>query len=246
MPLTWLDISAGIPQTHAWQRFATPAGPVAAAGRLERADTTGVARDPVSDLVGSSDIDPAHRVQQVLTGRRPAAGAPAGGRKVGSTSAAVQRQIGVDRRYFGVLFTDVHYDDGQEVPYDRPLRQDPLPQPVFESTSAKAHLVNAPRYAEAGIQAVELFCAILTDADRAAVTASIHDMVAAVQEYVPDYALRAEPRFDWDGNARVAVFLEVEGNGDHLPPCAGNLDIMTAAAARIGELMATAKLEATA
>jgi acetaldehyde dehydrogenase len=85
------------------------------------------------------------------------------------------------------------------------------------------------------------------DADRAAIAASIHEMVAEVQEYVPGYTLRAEPQFDephqhWQGNGRVAMFLEVKGNGDYLPPYAGNLDIMTAAAARVGELMAYAKL----
>jgi acetaldehyde dehydrogenase len=236
------------------------------------------------------------------------------------------------------------------------LRQDPLPEIVFEATSAAAHVAHAPRYAEAGIQAVDLtpahlgpmvcppvnlpehltapnismitcggqatipmvhavcrvtevpyaeivasvasrsagpgtranideftrttagavaevggagqgkaiiilnpveppmimrdtvFCMIPPDADRAAISRSIEDMVAEVQRYVPGYTLRAEPQFDeprpeWRGNARVATFLEVAGNGDYLPPYAGNLDIMTAAAARVGELIAADKLE---
>jgi acetaldehyde dehydrogenase len=88
-----------------------------------------------------------------------------------------------------------------------------------------------------------VFCAIPADADTAAITASIDQRVAEVQQYVPGYALRAEPQYDeprddWDGHARVAVFLEVRGNGDYLPPWAGNLDIMTAAAARTGEQLA--------
>jgi acetaldehyde dehydrogenase len=88
-----------------------------------------------------------------------------------------------------------------------------------------------------------VFCAIPPDADRDKITASIVDMVAQVQTYVPGYTLRADPQFDepaeiWNGRARVAVFLEVAGNGDYLPPYAGNLDIMTAAAARVGERVA--------
>jgi acetaldehyde dehydrogenase len=88
-----------------------------------------------------------------------------------------------------------------------------------------------------------VFCAIPADADTEAITASIKNRVAQVQEYVPGYALRAEPQYDpprdtWNGMARVAVFLEVYGNGDYLPPWAGNLDIMTAAAARTGEQLA--------
>ncbi len=88
-----------------------------------------------------------------------------------------------------------------------------------------------------------IFCAIPADADVDAITASIRSRVAEVQEYVPGYRLRADPQFDepralWDGNGRVAVFIEVTGAGDYLPPYAGNLDIMTAAAARVGGLMA--------
>jgi acetaldehyde dehydrogenase len=92
-----------------------------------------------------------------------------------------------------------------------------------------------------------VFCAIPADADTAAITASITKMVTEVQQYVPGYTLRVEPQYDeprdvWNGMARVAVFLEVRGNGDYLPPWAGNLDIMTAAAARTGEQLALKKV----
>lgn len=88
-----------------------------------------------------------------------------------------------------------------------------------------------------------IFCAISADADTDAIAKSVDEMVARVAAYVPGYRLTAEAQFDppretWNGCARVAVFLEVEGNGDYLPPYAGNLDIMTAAAARVGELLA--------
>ena len=236
------------------------------------------------------------------------------------------------------------------------LARDDLPDLVFEATSAKAHLANAPRYAEAGITAIDLtpaavgpfvcppvnldvnlraanvnlitcggqatipivaavsqvvrvdyaeivasiasrsagpgtranideftettaagiekvggavrgkaviilnpveppmimrntvFCSIPPEAAepgplRDRVAESIHAMVARVQEYVPGYELKSDPQFDtpldiWNGMARVAVFLRVRGRGDYLPDYAGNLDIITAAATRIGELFA--------
>jgi acetaldehyde dehydrogenase len=94
-----------------------------------------------------------------------------------------------------------------------------------------------------------VFCAIPADADTDAITASIHAMVDRVKQYVPGYALRADPQYDaprdiWNGMARVAVFLEVRGNGDYLPPWSGNLDIMTAAATRVGEQLALRKVTA--
>ncbi len=235
------------------------------------------------------------------------------------------------------------------------LAQDELPDIVFECTSAKAHQANAPRYAEAGILAVDLtpaaigpyvcppvnldfnldatnvnmitcggqattpmvkavssvvpvsyaeivasissksagpgtranideftettaqalevvggaehgkaiiilnpvepplmmrnsvFCAIPPEAGEPgplqdAILASIHAMVAEVQDYVPGYHLRADPQFDparelWKGMARIFIPIEVKGRGDYLPDYAGNLDIITSAAARVGDLI---------
>lgn len=77
-----------------------------------------------------------------------------------------------------------------------------------------------------------IYCTLPADADEAKVAASIDDMVTAVQSYVPGYRLTAPPQFH---DNRVAIFVEVEGAGDFLPPYAGNLDIMTAAATRVGE-----------
>ncbi|MER7196988.1 acetaldehyde dehydrogenase (acetylating) [Streptomyces sp. CB01635] len=86
-----------------------------------------------------------------------------------------------------------------------------------------------------------------------AVTASIEDMVARVQAYVPGYRLKQQVQYDavrpgdalhdlvptGTGEAlKVSVFLEVEGAAHYLPAYAGNLDIMTSAALRTAERMA--------
>ena len=94
-----------------------------------------------------------------------------------------------------------------------------------------------------------VFCAIPEDADREAITRSIHEVVAEVQTYVPGYRLLNEPQFDGPsvvngGQHVVTTFVEVEGAGDYLPPYAGNLDIMTAAATKVGEEMAKEALVA--
>ena len=87
-----------------------------------------------------------------------------------------------------------------------------------------------------------IFCSLEPDADEDAVAASIEQVVAEVQTYVPGYRLLRPPQFDRaftpDGRGRVAIFVEVEGVGDFLPPYAGNLDIMTAAAAKVGDEIA--------
>jgi acetaldehyde dehydrogenase len=86
-----------------------------------------------------------------------------------------------------------------------------------------------------------VYAVVPEDADEDAILASVLEMRDRVAKYVPGYRLRTEPVFD---RGRVAIFLEVEGAADYLPTYAGNLDIMTAAAVRVGEQLAQLKAAA--
>jgi acetaldehyde dehydrogenase len=79
--------------------------------------------------------------------------------------------------------------------------------------------------------------------DEAAVIASVEQMEAEVQAYVPGYHLKNAPVLDtretpWGKRTVITMLLEVEGAGDYLPRHSGNLDIMTASARRVGEMFA--------
>ena len=80
-----------------------------------------------------------------------------------------------------------------------------------------------------------IHCLTETEPDQERIAESIDAMIAEVQKYVPGYVLKNGPVFD---GQRVSVYLEVAGLGDYLPKYAGNLDIMTAAALRTGEMIA--------
>ncbi|MEU6352740.1 fumarylacetoacetate hydrolase family protein [Streptomyces sp. NPDC047072] len=93
-----------------------------AAGRLSRALRDRRPCSPVRDLLGATDIGLAYAVQRRLIDDRIALGARVVGRKIGLTSAAVQRQVGVDRPDFGVLLDDMDATGLPAVPSERLLQ----------------------------------------------------------------------------------------------------------------------------
>ena len=97
-----------------------------------------------------------------------------------------------------------------------------------------------------------IFC-LTGDVDQDAVRDSVNTMVQEVSRYVPGYHLKQQVQFAPVSVAdvqtllpagagavstQISVLLEVEGAAHYLPAYAGNLDIMTSAALRVGEAIA--------
>jgi acetaldehyde dehydrogenase len=101
---------------------------------------------------------------------------------------------------------------------------------VGGAKQGKAIIVLNP--AEPPIMMKNTVYAAVETVDREAILASIEEAVVGLQQYVPGYHLKTEPVFD---DHRVTVFIEVEGEGAYLPKYAGNLDIETAAAIKVGQ-----------
>lgn len=101
---------------------ALPAAVRVAAAVLAAAADTGHPCRPIRDLFSDGDIEAAYTVQQFNTERALSAGRRLVGRKIGLTSEAVQRQLGVDQPDFGALLSDMLVADGGLVPDGRLLQ----------------------------------------------------------------------------------------------------------------------------
>ena len=86
---------------------------VAAAEQLRAVYTSGSPIEPIGDSIAS--VEEAYAVQDINTANWIDDGRRLAGRKIGLTSRAVQRQLGVDQPDYGMLFADMAVDDGDEI-----------------------------------------------------------------------------------------------------------------------------------
>ena len=100
----------------------TTSGLRAAADRLIAAAAAPQQCDPVRDILGGTDIAAAYAVQRLLTEDSQQRGRRIVGHKIGLTSPAVQRQLGVDQPDSGVLFADMQVESGATVATDMLLQ----------------------------------------------------------------------------------------------------------------------------
>lgn len=89
---------------------------VQAAAALREAARTGEFIAPLRERYPQLDLAQAYAIQRANTEHRLADGARLVGAKIGLTSLAVQKQLGVDSPDFGVLFDDMEYGEGLPIP----------------------------------------------------------------------------------------------------------------------------------
>jgi len=115
----------------------------------------------IGNAAGGDLLAAAYRVQQLNTARKLQAGARLVGRKIGLTSLAVQRQLGVDSPDFGALFADMAVGDGEEIAWSRLMQPKAeaeialvLERDLAHAKHTVADLISATAYALPAIEVV--------------------------------------------------------------------------------------------
>jgi 2-keto-4-pentenoate hydratase len=112
-------MSTGFENNRAFSDADRSASVQTAAAALQAAWAEKVPCSPVRHVLPSGDVAAAYAVQNVMTEHRLAGGRRLVGRKIGLTSTAVQKQLGVDQPDYGMLFDDMDVPLGEVVAWSR-------------------------------------------------------------------------------------------------------------------------------
>jgi 2-keto-4-pentenoate hydratase len=118
-----------------------------AAEILRRAAETGQAVPRVVPDVAAQDQELAYSIQEINTAYWLTEGRVLVGRKIGLTSPVVQKQLGVDRPDYGMLFADMAVLDDAPIPTGRLIQ----PKAEAEVAFVMAQDVNTPLYTMADL-----------------------------------------------------------------------------------------------
>lgn len=90
----------------------------AAAASLRAVKAGGTPIQPLRETLGTNDPATAYAIQEANTRHWLSGGRRLVGRKIGATSKAVQTMLGLDQPDYGMLFADMAFTDGEEIPFD--------------------------------------------------------------------------------------------------------------------------------
>ena len=136
---------------------------ISIADALYKAEQNQQAIAPIRELLGEAEtVDRAYAVQDINTQRALNQGRRLVGKKIGLTSFAVQKQLGVDSPDFGMLFEDMAFSDGQTIPFSKLIQPKVeaeialvLKSSLIHSQHSVADIIAATDYAVAAIEVVD-------------------------------------------------------------------------------------------
>ncbi|MFY0673349.1 MAG: fumarylacetoacetate hydrolase family protein [Bacteroidia bacterium] len=124
---------------------------------------------PIREIIGSDGIELAYETQRVNIQKREAAGARIIGRKIGLTSIAVQKQLGVNQPDYGMLLNDMEVMEGGEITWSECM------QPKAEAEIA-----------------------FILGADLTQANSSISEIISSIEYAVPCIEIVGSRIKDWD------------------------------------------------
>ena len=131
---------------------------------LRQAELSQTAIVPIRAELGGeqANVDVAYAVQEINTVRALSEGRRLVGRKIGLTSKVVQSQLGVDQPDFGMLFADMAYGDGEEIPISKLIQPKVeaeialvLKHDLTQTQHTYADIISATDYALPAIEIVD-------------------------------------------------------------------------------------------